>query len=126
MARRIAGLLIGLLACWTANLVSVEDVIDGDTFRAELAIWPRILVTETVRVLGVDTPERREGEPAERATTFTRDWLREGLILVTACRYDAFGRVLGRVEKLPGRATLDAALIGAGHGVPFPAPRRKD
>jgi endonuclease YncB( thermonuclease family) len=80
-----------------------------------VAVWPKLVVTERVRVLGVDTPE--SGDAAAQATAFTKAWLAEGLIEIMACKYDAFGRILGRVTKR-GHGSLDAALLMAGHGRP--------
>lgn len=118
MARRrrpLATWLVGALACWTAHVISVEDVIDGDTFRAELGVWPKVVVTETVRVLGVDTPEKGQ-KKYEEAKVFTKVWLSEGLVLVTVCRYDHFGRALGRVVKPATEGVLAMDLLQAGLG----------
>lgn len=109
----------GAEACWTANLISVERVIDGDTFIADLQIFPKLQVTETIRVLGVDTPERTDAARWALASQFTVRWLQEaGFTEVTVCRYDSFGRALGKVVSR-SKGELGAALIAAGHGVPF-------
>lgn len=106
-------------ACWTANLISVERVIDGDTFIADLQIFPKLQVTETIRVLGVDTPERTDAAAWQLASQFTVRWLQEaGLVDVTICRHDSFGRALGKVVSR-SRGELAAALIAAGHGTPY-------
>ena len=115
MIRRV-GWAAAFLLCWSANLVSVERVIDGDTFVAELGLWPKLIVTETIRVLGVDTPERSEIGPWALARGFTAQWLASaGPVTVTVCKLDSFGRALGRVVS-PAQGELAAALIVAGHG----------
>ena len=115
----VRALVVAFLVCWTANLVSVERVIDGDTFVAELGVWPHVIITETVRLLGVDTPERADVGPWQAATAFTKTWLAEaGAVAVTVCKYDSFGRALGRVVSQT-KGELGAALIQAGHGTVY-------
>ena len=105
--------------CYTAVLVSVERVIDGDTFDAQLseAVWLGLYLDlrERVRVLGVDAWELHDPRgPAAR--DYTVAWLRDaGLVEVTACGRDHFGRLLGRVVSHE-KGELAAALIRDGHG----------
>jgi micrococcal nuclease len=52
--------------------VEVLEVIDGDTFLARAKVWPGHEVTVSVRLRGIDAPERRamcdsEKEAAEEA-----------------------------------------------------------
>ena len=116
-------LVAAFLLCWTANLVSVERVVDGDTFVAELAIWPKVVVTEHVRVLGVDSPERSDVARWQAAAAFTKGWLADaGAVAVTVCKLDSFGRVLGKVTSQT-KGELAAALILAGHGVVYQGSR---
>lgn len=100
-------------------MVAVERTIDGDTVVLELVIWPKVTITETVRVFGVDAPERADLEAWRRARAFTEQWLREsGPTTVTVCKYDAFGRVLGTIVSRT-KGDLGAALQAAGHAVPY-------
>lgn len=108
---------VALLLCWTASLVGVERVLDGDTIEVELQIWPKVTITEKVRVLAVDTPEREDLIRWRAARDFTEGWLRtSGATDVTVCKYDSFGRALGKVVS-KSQGDLGAALIIAGHGV---------
>lgn len=111
--------VLAALLCWTASLISVERTIDGDTFRADLQIWPKVTITETVRVLGIDSPEHAEIQKWVAARLYTEQWLREsGQTTVTVCKYDSFGRALGTVVSRT-KGDLAAALLAAGHAVPY-------
>jgi len=74
------------------SLVTVADVIDGDTFRLESG--------ESVRLLGVDTPEK--GEPLfEEAKAFARGALCGHPVRLLRCdrqERDRYGRLLAFVE----------------------------
>lgn len=109
--------ILGLL-CWTVSATPIR-VIDGDTVIADLAIWPGLTARETIRVLGVDTPEPKGiTRPAgEAARLFARDWLQRGPVEVRVCERDAFGRALGQVTR--DGEDLAKALIQAGHGIPY-------
>ena len=103
-------------ACWT---VSAEPgrVIDGDTFDAKLAIWLGHEAFERVRLLGVDTPEVKTPtqEAGLAAKAFAQAWLARGMVTVSTCKRDSFGRLLGTVTR--GPESLADALVQAGHGV---------
>ena len=112
--------LAAALFCWTANLISVERVIDGDTFVADMAIWPGLVVTEHIRLLGVDTPEHKPDEIAwQRARLYTEQWLAEsGYVEITGCKRDSFGRILATVRsRLKG--DLGSSLLMQGLAVPY-------
>ncbi len=82
------------------SLVTVAEVIDGDTFRLESG--------ESVRLLGVDTPEK--GEPLfEEATAFARAVLSGQPVRLLLCvlqERDRYGRLLAFVEA----GTVDPGL----------------
>ena len=118
-----------LLVCWTAVLLSVDRVIDGDTVQATVGVWvgpdgrpwP---VPERIRLLAIDTPERSGATRAagERAKAFTAAWLEARLpgpipVVVYACRRDDFGRLLGMIST--DGESLAAALLQAGHAKPY-------
>lgn len=107
-----------LLLCFVA-MGRMTQVVDGDTFDADLVIWSNVTVHERVRVYGVDTPEMKgAARPAAiLATAFTESWLRRGGFSLRTCGRDSFGRVLGVVTR--DGAALAADLISAGHGVEY-------
>jgi len=107
-----------LLVCFIVT-ARPGRVIDGDTFDAELDIWLGLVAVERVRVLGVDTPELKGATKAAGLVSkqFTETWLSKGTIEIEACRRDAFGRVLGRVNR--GGDYLADALLATGLAVPF-------
>ena len=47
----------------------VIDVIDGDTLRANITIWPHTYARRSVRLRGIDAPERKDRD----ACAFARD-----------------------------------------------------
>lgn len=106
------------LLCW-AVAASPVRTIDGDTFVATLTIWPGLTARETVRVLGVNTPELKGAtrEAGDRARVFTAGWLGQGDVRIHTCGRDAFGRILGTVTR--GPENLSTLLLDGGYAVPF-------
>lgn len=110
--------------CWRAWVVSVVEIIDGDTVDLEVSWEPRHTAQERVRLLGVDTPElhgatKAAGEAAKRYTT---TWLAtSGPTEIVVCRpaRDHFGRLLARIVSSV-KGDLSAALIAGGFAVPYP------
>lgn len=103
------------LFCWFVTAQSLRAV-DGDTFVAKMEIWPNLYKIETVRVLGVDTPELKgpERDRAREAKAFTEEWLSRGDFKIEACRRDSFGRLLAKVSR--DDSVLAGELIGKGLG----------
>lgn len=120
------GLFLSAVICWTVtgNVVRVKD---GDTFVAEFDVWAKILITETVRVAGIDTPEMRKPprvietkkqradrlNRANAAKRFTEKWLARGKFSFYTCGVYTFGRIVG-VPSRNGRS-LAIELKEAGH-----------
>ena len=113
--------------------VTVIDVVDGDTLEVRMADGG----VETVRLLGVDTPETyADNDPAEfegipdtragraclraageDATDFARELVSGGTVRVrtdpTADRRGSYGRLL--VYVTADNASLNRALLARGH-----------
>mgnify|MGYP001592050299 FL=1 len=112
------------LLAWPASAEPgrVVSVIDGDT----LSIALRASVVK-VRLATVDTPEVgrnalcvAEARAGEAASAFVRSAAPVGSVVDVrkAPGRDPYGRYLGHVMLNDGR-DLAAAIIGAGHGVPY-------
>jgi endonuclease YncB( thermonuclease family) len=102
------------LLCWSVT-ATVVRTIDGDTAEIKADIWPGLTVTERVRVLDIDTPEKRKANWVEylQATAFTRAWLERGPFQIHVCERDFAGRLLSKVWR--GDSVLAEELRKAGH-----------
>lgn len=110
---RVRKTLLLLALCWTVRALAGR-VIDGDTFEAQVRAYPHLVITERVRVLGVDTPEKATAPgDALRATRYTTAWLAAAggeIVLRIGCEappYDHFGRLLGVVTRGDGHVLAD-------------------
>ncbi len=114
-SRRQAVALV--VICWAA-FATPGRVIDGDTFEAEVRVWPGLTARETVRVLGVDTPERKgeTRELGEAARVYTSEWIHGQELRLHACTRDAFGRLLATVTRRSDGANLTTDLLTSGNG----------
>lgn len=107
--------------------------VDGDTLRLRLRPWgpagPQVQFL--ARLAGVDAPELHppKGGPAREkevaAAAAARDALTAlaarggGAGLTAACgKFDKYGRLLVRLSA-PGAGDFAAALLAAGHAVPY-------
>ncbi len=97
----------------------VLRVIDGDTFEAQVRVWPGLDVDTKVRLRGVDAAELHarcasELEQAQAASTALEKILGEGGVTISRVGVDKYG---GRVDAMIAtRATADvsAALLAGG------------
>ena len=109
----------------------VTRVIDGDTVEFVEDFLPDPLPKKlSIRVLGVDTPEKghraqceKEGQAAIKASAFTKDLITNAYksgkkVLVEIQKHDKYGgRVLGDV--IVDGQRLSEQLIANGHARPY-------
>ncbi len=98
----------------------VLRVVDGDTITVRAHIWLRQEVETTVRIAGLDTPEKNsrcdtEREMARKAQSFVEAALAEGVVVLRDIEFEKYGgRVLARVSTPAGddlgRMVIDARL----------------
>lgn len=106
--------LLLAIICFTITVSEpVPHVMDGDTFLAVFLLFHNQAITERIRVLDIDTPERNEGAPYLAAKAFTKEWLDQGPFQIETCKRDAFGRSLAVVRR--DRELLADELRKAGH-----------
>lgn len=100
-------------------------VVDSDTVKARVALWPTLDTVVSVRLRGVDTPEKHRPQcPEEKvaalaATDFVEDLLPAGAeVLVTDVSADKYGgRVVGDLS-IDG-TSLSQTLIARGFARPY-------
>lgn len=109
----------------------VIKVIDGDTIKVNVHIWPNLTQEINLRLAGINTPEKRgrvsdcEKKAGQKATEFTQRWLK-GITRVTITDVELgkfAGRALGRISKKG--EDLGEALIKNGHAKPYDGGKRE-
>ena len=102
---------------------SVVSVYDGDTIKVRAEVWPGHTWAGSVRILGVDSPERRGKCPEEKAAALAAKEFVEGIVggrvLLHDIKLGKFaGRVLANVQVETGE-DLSKLLIANGHARPY-------
>lgn len=110
---------------YRADLVRV---IDGDTLLLDVALWPGLVQRISVRLDGVNTPEKRsrlqcEKDAGMKATKFVEEMVAGGEITVHNIDLGKYaGRVLGDVY-VDGNS-IAVALIEEGLALPYDGGKR--
>lgn len=117
-------------------IATIVRVKDGDTVLVDVAIWPQLTVKTSVRLIGVDTPEKRgsrNGKPipacekrmGQKATEFTQRLLKPGtLVTIDQVHLGKYaGRVLGNIKTASG--DLGQLLISAKLARPYAGGKRQ-
>lgn len=91
-------------------------VIDGDTLKVRLEIWPDIFVETSARLDGVDAPEiRGEKCPEEEALGFKAkervEQLVAGGFALEGIGHDKYGGRIDAIIRLPNGASLADILM---------------
>jgi micrococcal nuclease len=103
----------------------VRDWIDGDTLDVDIRLWFDLTLAQRVRVYGVNAPELRSADPAERSRAVAaRDFCAalappgSTVQLASLAKADKYGRFLAGVSIADGGNVADR-MIAAGHGVAY-------
>ena len=100
-------------------IARVERVIDGDTLRVRVKVWPLTEMLATVRLRGVNTPEKgfrarckAERAKGQRATAFVRRLLPKGTkVLLRNVRIGKYaGRRVADVYLPDGRPLAEVII----------------
>lgn len=118
LALFIVTVMVGVSRAETCMTMDIqpEHVLgnyDGDTFVVSLGALGAV----SIRVEGVDTPERNKKQPGwKEASDFTTAWLKQGPFKLNTCFILTLGRIVGNPVR--NGESLASALITAGHVKP--------
>lgn len=137
--RRWLQLLVGIAAACAFPPVSpaaayAHDifVVDGDTVRATMDVWPAVAVKSTLRLNRIDAPELHRATPCEEAAGSKAKLHLEQLLqdsdsrlLVEPVTVDSFGRVIAELKlgdvNISDRMMADGmAVQWTGKRIPWP------
>lgn len=98
----------------------VLRVIDGDTFEAQVNLWPGLNITTRVRLRGIDAPELEarcdeERIKAEAAPEALRAILDQGEVGISHVTLDKYGGRVVADASTQRTPDVSAALLGGGH-----------
>ena len=110
---------------------TVNRIVDGDTVDVTLDLGFSIQYQARVRLLGINTPESRTRDKAEKARglaakDYVVDWCEAQETIKNQPSLDTrgkFGRVLGRVIG-DGEGCLNDVLVDVGHAEVYDGGKR--
>ena len=116
-------LVLALQLIYGPYNATVVDVLDGDTLRLKVALWPGEDRTMDIHVLGVDTPSLigacdLESLMAKEARAMTRAIVGNQVRLMDVKQLGPNKSFYAQVRNARGER-LDEALIKAGYGKAF-------
>ncbi len=108
----------------------VTQVVDGDTIVVDIDLgFNVVLANQSVRLLGVDTPESRTSDKVEKVFGLaSKDYTKE---FVDNCKKDVivrthksddgekFGRILGEIINPESKEVLNNSLVEEGFAVKY-------
>ena len=104
--------------------VKITRVVDGDTVDAEVDLGFDTFIKDSIRLMGLDTPESRTRNKKEKALglaakAYLKELLKENkgdIILRTSKEGKGkFGRILGTLLIYDGKTNVNQMLIDEGH-----------
>jgi len=108
-------------------------VIDGDTFRAQVTIWPDLTIETNIRVARIDTPEKKRGSlcEAERqagyvASAYAKQLLpKNSQVFLSGLKKGKYpGRMIAEVQLADGRS-FGQIMLRSGHAIAYDGGRKR-
>ena len=106
------------------RLKAMAKVVDGDTVDLDLDLGFSLTLRQRVRLYGIDAPELRSKDPAEKAKgqesqAFVTQWFeRPGAVLVRTTKEEKYGRMLADCYR-EGSPSLCTELLQRGLARPY-------
>lgn len=108
----------------------VTNVVDGDTIVVDIDLgFSVVLSNQSVRLLGVDTPESRTSDKIEKvfglaSKDYTKSFVencKKDVIIRTHKSDDSekFGRLLGEIINPDSKEVLNTSLVDDGYAVKY-------
>jgi micrococcal nuclease len=110
------------------RIKSVGRVVDGDTIDADIDLGFDISLTKRIRLAGIDTPESRTRDLAEKALGLdAKNWLKHMLhdaydIIIRTEKPDStekYGRIIGNLYINGEDESLNNRMITEGYALPY-------
>jgi micrococcal nuclease len=111
-------------ALWRYRAKAIR-VVDGDTVVLEVDLGFRIVLTEPVRLAGINTPELigKDSVRARQAKMFTQEWLSADPMLYIQTQLvrerEKYGRILATLYREDDPVSLNDALVKADLAVEY-------
>jgi micrococcal nuclease len=109
---------------YVVRLKALARVVDGDTLDLDLDLGFSLVLRQRVRLLGLDAPEIRSKDPAEKAKglesqAFVSQWFtKPGEVLVRTTKEEKYGRMLADCYRA-GEPSLCTELLERGLARPY-------
>lgn len=109
---------------YTYRVKNLLKVVDGDTIDVDIDLGFDISLTKRVRLAGVDTPESRTTDEAEKVLGLeVKEWLKKQLtgatdIIIRTELPDStekYGRILGRLYVNKDSVSLNERMVEYGY-----------
>jgi micrococcal nuclease len=99
----------------------VLRVVDGDTLHLAVDLGLDVGIDVTVRLYGVDCPERSDRVAWAAAGDYVRRFVGDGRVILVTIKdgREKYGRYLGLIYK--DGLSLNENLIANGHATPYPS-----
>ena len=110
------------------RIKSVGRVVDGDTIDADIDLGFDISLTKRIRLAGIDTPESRTKDLAEKELGIdAKNWLKhrledaEDIIIRTQLpdSTEKYGRIIGNLYINGEDTSLNNQMITEGYALPY-------
>ena len=110
------------------RIKSVGRVVDGDTIDADIDLGFDISLTKRIRLAGIDTPESRTTDKAEKALGLdAKNWLKHRLeeakdIIIRTELPDStekYGRIIGNLYINGEEVSLNNQMITEGYALEY-------
>lgn len=112
------------------KIKSIKKIVDGDTVDVDISVGFGIVITQRIRLKGVNAAESRTlNEEEKKKGLAAKEWLtkelsKEGEWIIETYKDDKYGRLLGVLYLVGEPVTINEKMINDGIAVPYDGGKR--
>lgn len=107
------------------KITKITKIIDGDTLDVEIDLGFNIVITQRVRLSGINAPETKTANLEEKVQGLeSKKWLEEKLnttkpMYIRTEKDDKYGRILGWIYIGDDNIPINTHMIKEGYAKPY-------
>lgn len=111
---------------YTYKIKKINKVIDGDTIEVQIDLGFNIVITQRVRLQGVNAPETRTLDLSEKERGLkAKEWLENRVsnsqnLVIQTTKEDKYGRILGTIYVEGETVPINQIMLSEGLAYPYP------
>lgn len=107
------------------KIKTIKKIVDGDTIDVEIDLGFNLVITQRIRLKGINAPETKTINEEEKTRGLAaKEWLKKELLvdgewIIETTKEDKYGRMLGTLYLKGNSVSINQKMLNEKMAVPF-------